>query len=222
MVRLLAIYLDEKAGEMSLSISRREPRLKMSEIQKFKKILGDVWKISFLSLMIVSFSARSVAANISTLSVPDLDFYNEHSHTLRLSFREARLIFNAYCRGINLPLEGVYSRLSCNRLQSRLFPMMFDYGLDFNQFVIQVDPELTLERNFLEIEFSKDGESWQTFEVEPDNVSVFNCRRYKKVRVLTYGIHTPQQEYDVDCQNRYVVYWNTSFGYWDIATVVRN
>ena len=71
------------------------------------------------------------------------------------------------------------------------------------------------------IEVSRDSRTWQTFDIQSDKAHLFNCERYRKIRVLTDGNATPA-EYDVACRSRYVVYWNSELARWDIATIVRD
>ena len=71
------------------------------------------------------------------------------------------------------------------------------------------------------IEMSRDGNTWQTFRVGSDRAHLFNCQRYKKIRVTTQGNNTPA-EYDLSCTSRYAVYWNRELQRWDIVTIVRD
>lgn len=93
------------------------------------------------------------------------------------------------------------------------------FMLDVDILTLQTEYiDLIEQRGWLTIEVSEDGISWQSFNLQSDKVYPFDCQHYKKIRVSTTGNPTPVA-YDLECQKRYVVYWNQNHYRWDIATI---
>ena len=65
--------------------------------------------------------------------------------------------------------------------------------------------------------YSPNGERWEEYEIDPSDSWTLSCGRNTRISIYTNA--EAYVNYALECENRYVLYWNAGRGLWDVARV---
>ncbi|MGV2831607.1 hypothetical protein [Myxosarcina sp. GI1(2024)] len=73
----------------------------------------------------------------------------------------------------------------------------------------------------ISIEISSDGDDWSEYSINSGRITEIYCDHYKFIKIETTSENeTIQSSYDLSCQARYEVVWNSENNKWDINLLV--